>query len=1044
MKLQKLVISGFGPYALRQELDFENSLKDKNMFVITGNTGAGKTTIFDAINFALYGEASGSERDGKSLRSDFADPNTATEVELWFSLRGKDYYIKRSPSYMRPKQRGEGLVESKATAEIKLSKDKTLTGASDVTKEVEKILGITSEQFKQLVMIPQGEFKRLLLAKNEEKEDIFRKIFGTEVFENVQKQIKKQAGDLEINIKGIMRDRLNRIRSFNCREKDEELFRLINAEKPNIELIMNSFYEFIREDKEELKNIEANINKVEGSIKKLSTDRDLGVEIIKKFDKVEINKKELDALNSHHGEFDIKKELVNKGKKTLNVKVYEDRYEDKNTQLKDLSSKLVDIERVLAIFKNSYEVADKAFKAQQGREDEKNKLMKEKDEAERLKEKVSQYENSEKEVKTLAKRVEEIKTKLNEIELTIEKNENRLKEINCELEHINKAKDEKGKLEIEQLDYKNRGEKLNRLKNAIKKWEVENTKHQREHKAYIEMDNTYKAVKSHYEAMEDILRRSQAGILAAGLEEGTSCPVCGSTHHPHLAKVENSDVSEEGVKECNTEMETARTTRDDKYNEIIRINAALTSIKKDFIDPLVKELLSKEDIEEVMSISNEVDQLIQTNGSHLSNCESRIKELNKLVNTEKDKINERDGLTGCNADLRKKLQLKNAEHIEESKNLSAAQTTLDNIKSEFKGEVANLKKLEDLIKSINIKLGEIRKDYEDAEKTFNHTKEIYDKETGNHKATSELKAKTEVELGEAYKIFNEKLVEFGFKDTAEYRKYSLTQKVINNIEGEINSFNGKLEGAKRLYEASLKEISGLSIVNITEIAEKLKRETGVKTELLEKKMNIFSRISSNSNVYDDCIRYNKKIEGDEKEYETIGKLSNIINGDNSKKVNFERYVLASYFEDIIEAANYRFSKMTSGRFELLRKQDMGDKRKGQGLDLEVFDNYTGKARDVKTLSGGESFKASLAMALGLADVVQAHAGGIQLDTMFIDEGFGTLDPESLDSAVECLMDLQNDGRLVGVISHVAELKERIPARLEVSSTNKGSMAIFRV
>ena len=173
-------------------------------------------------------------------------------------------------------------------------------------------------------------------------------------------------------------------------------------------------------------------------------------------------------------------------------------------------------------------------------------------------------------------------------------------------------------------------------------------------------------------------------------------------------------------------------------------------------------------------------------------------------------------------------------------------------------------------------------------------------------------------------------------------------------------------------------------------------------------------------------------------------ITNIINGDNSKKISFERYVLASYFEDIIEASNIRFSKMTAGRFELLRKQDMGDKRKGQGLDLEVFDNYTGKARDVKTLSGGEGFKASLSMALGLADIVQAHAGGIQLDTMFIDEGFGTLDPESLDNAIECLMDLQNDARLVGIISHVPELKERIDARLEVTSTNRGSMAEFKV
>ena len=195
MRIKKLVISAFGPYADRQELDFEANLDGKNMFVITGNTGAGKTTIFDAINFALYGEASGSDREGKSLRSDFADPTTPTEVELWFSLRDKDYYIKRSPQYFRAKQRGEGFTESKPNAEIKL-KDKTVSGPKEVTRLIEEILGITCDQFKQLVMIPQGEFKKLLNSDSDKKEEIFRKIFGTKIFSDIQQNIKNEANDL--------------------------------------------------------------------------------------------------------------------------------------------------------------------------------------------------------------------------------------------------------------------------------------------------------------------------------------------------------------------------------------------------------------------------------------------------------------------------------------------------------------------------------------------------------------------------------------------------------------------------------------------------------------------------------------------------------------------------------------------------------------------------------------------------------------------------------------------------------------------------------
>ena len=261
MIIKKMIISAFGPYAERQELDFESNLDGKNMFVITGNTGAGKTTIFDAINFALYGEASGSEREGKSLRSDFADSTTPTEVEIWFSLRGKDYYIKRSPQYFRAKQRGEGFTESKPYAEIKL-KNKTVSGPKEVTRLVEEILGITCDQFKQLVMIPQGEFKKLLNSDSDKKEEIFRKIFGTKIFSDIQQNVKNEANNLKKSIEIIQRDRENKIRAFSCRAEEEDLVNLINNKDLNINLILDMFILSIHKDKEDEKDIKEKINKI--------------------------------------------------------------------------------------------------------------------------------------------------------------------------------------------------------------------------------------------------------------------------------------------------------------------------------------------------------------------------------------------------------------------------------------------------------------------------------------------------------------------------------------------------------------------------------------------------------------------------------------------------------------------------------------------------------------------------------------------------------------------------------------------------------------
>jgi DNA repair protein SbcC/Rad50 len=926
MKLQRLVITAFGPYAERQELDFEYNLKEKNMFVITGNTGAGKTTIFDAINFALYGEASGSDRDGKSLRSDFADPITETEVELHFSLRGRDYYIKRSPSYLRLSKRGDKMVDSKASAEIRLSKDKTITGATDVTREVERILGITSEQFKQLVMIPQGEFKRLLLAKNEEKEDIFRKIFGTEVFESIQKQIKKQALVLENKIKETSRDRQNKIKSFDCKDKDEELFRLINADKPNIDLLMNKFDEFIEADETYQKEIEEDFKKVEERIKGLTKEKDLGEEINKKFDKADKSKKEFEELNTLQGEFDTKKKLLHKGKKALNVKVYEDKYKDKKEQVHRLTSDIDKIEKKLAALKEAHEIADKNLNLQKSREDEKDKLTREKDAAERLKEKVSQYEASKEKVEALDLKVKNLNTIMQETKTTIEGNEKRLEDISKELDEINKAKELKGKMESELRDYKDKGDKLSKLKTAVNRWNGENSKHQREHKKYTELDTAFKNAKDKYENLEDILRRSQAGILAANLEEGKPCPVCGSTEHPQLASMEDNSVTEEAVEKSREAMEAARVLRDNRHNELTAIYTYMNSIKSDTIDPLVKELLQLEYLEDINSISSEVEELVADNENLRTQCEKSIKEFNTLIAAEKEKVLEKSKLTKSNTELKPNLELKNEEYVKEKGTLSAAQAELGIIISEFKGEIISLEDIEAKIRNFTDSLLAMRKEFEAAQKAFDETKSFCDQEKGNYNTTKDLKEKAVGELTEAYNTFMVKLLEFGFKDADDYIESGLSEERINEIEEDISDFNKKLDGARILYENSIKEIEGLSIVDLEAIEEKLSKEVSDKNELQRERMNIYSRIRSNSKIYKACIDDNKRIEGDEKKFETVGKLSNIINGDNSKKINFERYVLAAYFEDIIEAANLRFSKMTSNRFELLRKQEMGDKR----------------------------------------------------------------------------------------------------------------------
>ena len=456
-------------------------------------------------------------------------------------------------------------------------------------------------------------------------------------------------------------------------------------------------------------------------------------------------------------------------------------------------------------------------------------------------------------------------------------------------------------------------------------------------------------------------------------------------------------------------------------------------------------MFNKENFNDDIEISIEkVNFELKNNYSQLDKVISRKKEIEKVVSLELTKLKQKEEVEKYTEELRIDLENKNKELLAKDGELKTQETNLQNIVDEFKGTIRSVKDLEEEQLKVNGTLEKLKEDYLKAEKNFNNIKTIYDKENGNKSSLEKVTENAKLELEDALKLFKEKVLELGFENYNDYSSSRMTQVEIDELERDINKFNIDLSNAERVYNLSLEECKDLNKIDVRNIEEALEVKSNEKINLDKSEKEIYLRISQNKRIVGECINYSKLIEADEEKYKTVGKLAKVINGDNPRKISFERYVLAAYFEDIIEAANIRFSQMTCNRFELLRKEELGDKRKGQGLDLEVFDNYTGKSRDVKTLSGGECFKASLSMALGLADVVQSYSGGIQLDTMFIDEGFGTLDPESLDSAIECLIDLQDDGRVVGVISHVQELKDRIETKLEVSSTNKGSKAVFKV
>lgn len=1043
MKIKKLIVSAFGPYATEQELDFEKYLDNQNMFVITGNTGAGKTTIFDAINFVLYGEASGSERDGKSLRSDFADSSTKTEVKLWFSLKNKDYYIKRSPQYFRSKQRGEGLTENKAEAEL-IYDDKTITGTKEVTRQVEEILGITCEQFKQLVMIPQGEFKKLLNSDSDKKEEIFRKIFGTKVFSDIQNNIKTEANSLKKSIEEVLRDRENKIKSFQLRKDDDLLNSLILNKDLNIELILEEFVKSIDADKEEDRILKEKEDNIKSKLDNLSKELVLGKEANKKLETLEKYKIDFERLNALKESFKLKEEELRYAKKAVTALNYEEKYIEKKRILDRIRKNLsISIENLNKL-KIHLEKAEVDFKKEVEKEPIRNELNKRLDEIQGLKEKTLVYKENSEKLNLLKASYTKIKERIENIKKEIDEKTKLLIEINNEINIIQSLKEEASKLDIESLNYKAKEEKLNTLKLSIDKLINELSKEKKLREDYEVLNNNYINKRKIYEALDESFRNNLAGILAKDLEEGKECPVCGSISHPNLAKLEDKDISEDEVKKAKLEEEASRKKMEVSLTNLTKIKAEINSLKNDNINKLFKEIFNEE-LEEDISLSfNKVYKELISVEEILNNITLKKKEVDKEILKELNLSKKKSEIENLNEALRKELEEKNNELLLREGEVKTQEANLNNIVNDFKGSIKSIEELNLEEKDISNKLKALKEAYEKSELDLKNIKTEFDKENGNKDTLEKQEKEADTEYNNCVAEFKDKVLSLGFENYKDYISKRKQESEIEVLENEIQKYNVDLSNANKLYSLTLEECKNIKFVDIKSIEvsiEEVNKERVYINNLLKE---VYLRINQNTKILEDCLSFNKKIETQEEKYKTIGRLSKIINGDNPRKISFERYVLAAYFEDIISAANIRFSKMTNSRFELLRKEDVGDKRKGQGLDLEVYDNYTGKSRDVKTLSGGESFKASLAMALGLSDVVQRYSGGIQLDTIFIDEGFGTLDPESLDIAIETLIDLQDNGRVVGIISHVQELKDRIEVKLEVTSTNQGSKVEFRI
>jgi len=1042
MKPLSVVMSAFGPYAGRTELSFEQ-FGGQGLFLITGDTGAGKTTIFDAIAFALFGEASGSTRTADSLRSDFADVNTNTFVEFVFLHKGKKYSITRNPRYERPKKSGAGFTAENADATLTLANGDVIAGQKDVTAKIVDLLGITYRQFKQIAMIAQGEFLQLLLADSNERADIFRRIFNTQIYQRTQDLLKFSEKEAKTRCQTGENSILQYISGISCPENeqfqplaDKVSFPSIHAADEILSLL-NNLIEQDKSQRDQFKKQSEKLDKALAVQIKVITQAQY---INKTFADLETTKLKKQELDEKTDEINEQKQSVILAEKALyTVKPLETAFVRESESQKEITENIGKLNTVIDTQTQEVASLQAAFLAEQKKEPEREKLA-------------SDVDNL---TKALPKYAEVDKLKQNSLQITteqtqLEKDIDSIKQQKDKMlaqkvllnEELEKLADVEVKLsecehEIEQLSKTQTG--VINLQTAIKQLLVLQEEQSTLQTRYIAAEKAFTAVNDEYTHKEAAFFREQAGILANTLQEGAPCPVCGSLNHPKKAVISPGAPSEAELQQLKN--------RNDQYRQDMQTASELSAAKTSAVKTSEEHLFkSAQESLQAKVIPGTVEKISELAEIELVNCVQKIEkttEIKKQLETQilrkKQGKEQLVSLEQAQKENEESFVLKEQRKNELATAVAAKTAELKTLQSAL--EYPSQKQAQENIAAWNGKMELLKqalKKADEAYHTLNNTLE------GNRTLLKDNKTRLEtvtIQKEKALADYKKKLNACGFADEEAYHSALRTEQEIEDIklivEQYQNAFNNVQNDLLRLSEET-KEKVPQDIERLETEKQTLEAEKFGNDELARA---VLTRLGTNEPIAAALQKAIADWQNYQTEFMLVSTLSKTANGElaGKQKLAFEQYVQASYFNQILTEANKRLKLMTNSRFEMYRREEADNFRSQTGLEIDVLDHYTGKLRSVKSLSGGESFKASLSLALGLSDVIQSYAGGVEIDTLFIDEGFGALDAESLEQAIQTLIGLASANRLVGIISHVSELKERIDRQVIIQKSNLGSL-----
>jgi DNA repair protein SbcC/Rad50 len=1050
MRPLSLTLQAFGPFAGRQHLDFAE-LGDSPLFLVSGATGSGKTTLLDAMVFALYGDSSGKEREPRQMRSHHAGDDTLTEVVFDFALGPSAYRVRRVPEQERAKLRGEGTTLEKADATLWRLKGEgdgevaavampdgpgapgdgatratkgpdnpaggvshsgpvvLETGWSRVTKGIEELLGFRSEQFRQVIVLPQGKFRDLLTAGSSGREEILQQLFPTRTFARIQEILKDRARDLARSREKLKEKATNLLEHHGLENEEAVAQRLAELEK-------------------ELATLGEETRAHEEGWKAASHALAEGRTLFGAFQEMDSARKALNELNARADAMDGKRSELARADNAASL-------EDLFRQVESAGAQAVAAEErhqaslaALARAETTLAAAQARWEAEEGRAPERKVMGAALTRLEGYRAQVGELEEARRARDGTAAAMEETRAA-----------EEAARELVTALETAAEAAHralEEGKARAGLLQGLEEGlarsAALVKERQKLEENQVALAKAQEKSRAARE---TLAAAEAHHAAAEAQLKAArsaweegQAAVLAGGLEEGEPCPVCGSPHHPAPARGPEDFPSSQDLAELEARLDKLRErlhqAREDVSGET-REEEKLRVRVEDALERLGEE--GEAPAEEILARHRELQ------ASHREAKEAAAALPQLALKLEEGKKAREEGASAL------KEAAEAAAQAETQREVAAA--LVEDRERKLPEEFREPNALEAALSEAGRKLASAEEALEGARRGRE------DGENGRTKAQAELAAgqaaldRATAGLQEIRDRWAARRTAAGFASEREFTEARRTDEERGVLRREIASYDQEVARVRHRMEEASKRVEGQGRPDLAAME-------GAEEELRRLRDEARDRAAEAKTKHSTLLELQRELESMAREgsafeerYGVMGRLSEVA---NNKSMTFQRFVLAALLDDVLSAANLRLKVMSRGRYELLRERTQADRRSHAGLDLSVDDTYTGKARPVATLSGGEGFQAALSLAMGLAEVVQAYSGGIHLDTIFVDEGFGSLDPEALDLAVNALVDLQERGRMVGVISHVPELKERIDVRLDVQTGRSGSTARFIV